>query len=198
MNDFVNWDASDLSCALCGDMLRYTDESFILTVVTAAIEERSIHYRPIMLEDGSDFQYEPYFFCFTCWESSIEEVKKRCEDNPPVSDQYGILECGCCESGIRQHETMGISSFGEVRRSRRSSTEGGKSTFEVMDPDPSILCVECLNDLNTIVDELWEGGVTQAEECAEGRFIRCWRYGCSATGEGIECKALCKSIKEAG
>lgn len=197
MSDFnFNWDDSDLSCALCGDMLKYADESFVLTVVMAVVIPEGIQYIPLMLEDGSDFLYEPYFFCFTCWESCIEDVRTEKGDMPPVEDQYSILECACCESGIRQNEVLGTASFGEVHRTKRSPDTGGYVKFEVMDPEPSTLCIECLNALNTVVDDLWTDGVSQGGECEEGRFIRCWRYGC--TYDGTSCKALCKSLKETG
>jgi hypothetical protein len=192
----INWESSELSCGLCGEMLKYADESYVLTVVVAGINSEGTHYAPLLLEDGSDFLYEPYFFCFTCWESCIEDVRLEKGDTPPIVDQYSILECACCESGIRQNEILGIAAFGEVHRSRRSPDTGGYAKFEVMDADPSTLCIECLNSLNAVVDNLWDDGVSQGEECTEGRFIRCWRYGC--TYDGTACKALCKSLKETG
>lgn len=189
----IGWSDSQFSCTLCGEAIAYKEEVFVLTVVLAQMTERGVLYSPLLFEDG-DFLYEPHFLCFNCCEESLEELHDLLTDVPPLEDEYTIIDCSQCKSGVRAGEVIGLITHGELAVSKRSPNGvNGGSTFEVMDDDPRALCISCLNRLsNDVVDELWADRVQQYQECAEGTELRCWRNGCSADacGDCMSCKRV--------
>jgi hypothetical protein len=176
------WSTTKLDCSSCGERLSYTEEVYSLSVVGAQVTESGLIYIPLMVEN--DHMYEPLFFCFGCWEQDKESLQELAEDQPPIEDDYAVLECDICGSGIREGELLGVSVFGEIHLSKRSPNgEKNSDTFEGMDPNPDAMCVVCLQRLGgDVIDELWDGGIYQHLECPEGTFARCWRHGCSADG----------------
>ena len=179
---------SDKACIFCQDMLLYTDEVFVLVISAAQVTAGGLLYPPLASETG-DFLFEPHFFCFTCWENGLEELRELYEDVPPIEDMYAVLECAVCESGIRDGETVAVASFGEIHLSHRNPNgESNTSKFASMDSDPTALCIACVNGLSgEVFDELWPMDIRQFNECREGTFARCWRYGCSAQGDCGNC-----------
>jgi hypothetical protein len=157
-------------CRSCLDTILYADEVYLLQVGYAAIQPSGIEVCPI---DG----YNPHFFEFTCWEHVIEELRETVEDLPPLIDDYAVLECSCCSSGIREMEVMGLATYGELHCSKRSPEDQGTPTFSSLDDSPTVICISCLKRLSEDF-RLWPH-ISQGNECAEGTHFRCWRYGCS-------------------
>jgi hypothetical protein len=184
-SDEIKWASTKHDCSSCDNNLAYTEEVFSLSVVYAQVTETGVVFLPLMIED--DNLYEPCMFCLDCWESDKEQLMELVEDMPPIEDDFAILECDICGSGIRQDETLGVCSFGEIHLSKRQPNgEKTSDTFQVMDTDPDIICVACLNKLDQeVVADLWDSRVAQNEECEEGTFARCWRHGCQADGTCI-------------
>jgi len=180
----IDWDATSFSCGTCGEAVQFTVETVVFTVMLAQLTEKGMQYSPLIFEDG-DFLYEPNFMCEECCLESIEELRSQMRDVPYVEDSYAVANCHICHSGIRNGEVVGLATSGEVRRSRRSpNNEVGTSTFECTTDDPVLMCVGCINVMNSdVVDELWADSIKQFHECAEGTMIRCWRSGCPADQE---------------
>jgi len=166
---------SEHSCDKCGDSIQYTDEIYMLQVVQPYIQNGELLFGPVQADDG-DFLYEPCFLEFSCWEELEEEMRDELENQPPILDDYSILDCAICDSGIRQWEFSGLAVFGEMHCSRRTPEGAPTSTFSAQDPSPTVFCISCLKKIDDKI-ELW-GEVEQNGECSEGTFIRCWRYGC--------------------
>jgi len=177
----VDWATTEFSCVTCGEAVLFAEENHVVTIVIAQLNERGMLFSPLIFEDG-DFLWEPQFFCLNCWDSSKEELEDFVRDEPLVEDNYSITDCSSCHSGIRNGEVVGLITAGEVHQAKRSPNgEHGGSTFECTTPDPHVLCISCINKLNTdVVDELWNEPVRQFHECPEGTQIRCWRNGCPA------------------
>lgn len=182
--EHIAWTATDFSCTTCGEPIPFADEVFVLTIMLVQMTERGVQYSPLLFEDG-DFLYEPHFFCFSCCENNKEELEGLVRDMPPVEDNYSILDCSACKSGIRSGEVSALITHGEIHLSKRSPNgESGGSRFTCMDDDPTVICISCVNRLNKdVVDELWYEYVKQYKECSEGTQIRCWRNGCPADEE---------------
>lgn len=185
-------DATNQSCSWpCGDRLPYETEVFLLTVAVCSIQLGSVAYPPALDSEG-DFLYEPCFFCFSCWEDIEDEIRTRTRDTPPIADDYAVLECSICCSGIRRDEVLGVIQIGELIRSHRTPDDQVAASFKPNSSEPTdhVLCIVCLNILNTdIIDTLWTCPVMQHNECSEGSALRCWRHGCSAENN-------CPHVKE--
>jgi len=188
----LDWSRTEFSCRVCGECISFAEEVFVVTIAVAQLTGRGMQYSQLLFIEDGDFLYEPVFLCFNCSEDSQEELGERVRDVPPVADAYAVIDCGSCRSGIRNGEVVALITHGEIRLSKRSPNGiTGGSTFEVMDADPTVLCVSCINTLSKeIVDEFWTELVKQFNECPEGTEIRCWRSGCSAD-EDSDC-ANCK------
>jgi hypothetical protein len=169
------------SSPICGETIDYADEVFLLSIAYPRLNGSGLDYIPMVADDG-DYLYEPCFFCFECWEQILEDLRERTKDIPPVVDDYAVLDCDICESGIRQNELMGVVAFGEIQMSRRDPGTD-PVTFSKMDQSPKVICIGCLNILTKDIAELWYDRVTQNNECKHGSFLRCWRFGCSADEE---------------
>lgn len=190
------WVESGHTCSACNENIHLTEEIYMLKVVVPSITDK-IQYSDIVAEDG-DFLYEPLFFCYNCWEELIETIKEWVEDSPPVDDAHSIFNCSICNSGIRQGEVMSVSAFGEMHITRRSP-DGitGTRTFEICDDDPTKVCIHCLRMIDEDSVDLWNGGVSQLNECREGTAVRCWRYGCPVQGYQCSFDFECEVKKEA-
>ena len=181
----IEWSPTGHHCSTsCGEPISFADEVFVLTIVVATLTQEGLYYSPAVTNDGSDFLYEPCFFCVDCWESVLEMLEESKQDEPPIADEHSVLACRICASGIRAGEVLGLTTFGEVHLSKRAPNgESNTPTFRTMDTQPKAICIGCLDVLNRdIINGLWRGRVTQSEECQEGTHMRCWRHGCSATG----------------
>ena len=188
----LNWSRTEFSCRVCGESISFAEEVFVITIAVAQLGVRGMQYSPLLFAEDGDFLYEPVFLCANCWEDSQEGLGDIVRDIPSVLDDYAVVDCGPCKSGIREGEVVALVTYGEIRLSKRCPNGiNGGSTFEVMDADPTILCISCINTLSKeVVDELWTELVKQFNECPEGTEIRCWRNGCSAD-EDSDC-ANCK------
>lgn len=188
---FIELYKSDKACTACNETLLYTDEVFVLTVAAVQVFEAGVLFPPLLTADGMDFLYAPHFLCFNCYENAAEDLASECVDTPPIEDVYAVLECTYCGSGVRDMETVGVACFGELHLSHKQPNgEAGASKFAAMDPDPGVLCIACLNHLSgDVLDPLWgEQMIQQFNECLEGMYARCWRYGCSAQGNCGSCQ----------
>jgi hypothetical protein len=185
----IEWEATEIKCRYCGDSLRFTDEVYVLSDSTCVLTEEGVTYNPT--EEDMEFRNAPCFFCFDCWEECEENIRLLKEDEPPVADDYAVLECDICESGIRDGEVLGTAVFGEVHLSKRvPHGERATTIFESMDPNPTVVCVGCLYTMHRDVVEVWDQALSQGGECDDGTVMRCWRYGC---GPGT-----CKKMRETG
>ena len=179
------WSPTGHHCsAACGDPISFADEVFVLTIVVATLTDSGLIYSPAVTADQRDYLYEPCFFCLECWESILEMLEELKTDEPPIAYEHAVLPCGVCASGIGAGEVLGLATFGEVHISKRAPNgENDTSTFALMDNNPRALCIGCLDVLNRdIINGLWNGRVTQNNECDEGTHTRCWRFGCPAEG----------------
>lgn len=185
-------DDTEHSCSHpCGDTLPYDTEVFLLTVAVCSMQLGRLAFPPA-LDTDNDFLYEPCFFCFSCYEEIEEEIRTRTRDTPPIADDYAVLDCSVCASGIRRDEVIGMVQIGEFIKSHRTPDDGSCTAFKPNSAELTdhVLCITCLNILNNdIVDTLWTHPVMQHGECSEGSALRCWRLGCSATND-------CPHIKE--
>lgn len=174
-------------CTICGEGIMFADEAVMVSVCALQVTASGILYTPLFNETG-DFAYVTHFLCCDCYETSKEDIVEAYEDTPPVEDMYAVLECTTCGSGIREGETVVPACFGEIHCSKRSPNgKSGGPRFEAMDPDPDVYCLGCSN----VGDfALWDDGLKQFNECDEGTFARCWRYGCSAQGDCGNCKEM--------
>lgn len=170
----------------CQEPLLFEDEVFLLLTEYPKIEDH--FHLELAVDQHGDYLYEPCFFCFSCWERAEEDLRERTVDVPPISDDYGILECSVCQSSIRLDEIMGTVQLGELQYSQRAPDEKLAPKFKV-NGDKKIVCIDCLQKLNTdIVDTLWVNPVQQVTECSEGISLRCWRHGCPATEDDCQNK----------
>lgn len=180
---------SGKECADCEDHILFSDEVFLITVVRPSVSLDGLSYN-IVESDDNDFLYEPRFFDVECWENQLEDLREHMENRPPILELRAILDCSICASGIKENELIGLVTFGEIQHSERCPDGEATSKFVPMDPDPTIICTACLWYMNENVIRLWEGSVQNVDECEEGTFIRCWRYGCDGTSD---CKKLVES-----
>ena len=159
-------------CHGCMDAILYTDEVYLLQVVYAQVSEQGLEL--IQLP-----QYEPLFLDFSCWENLEEDLYEKVEDTPPILDDYAVLECSVCSSGIRALEVMGLATYGELHCSQRVPNGILSTTFETVDQTPTVICISCAKLANDEILELW-ADLRQGTECDEGVYFRCWRYGCDS------------------
>jgi hypothetical protein len=175
---------TDFICADCGDPITYMDEVFQLQVIRPVRPDRSQtlylevtdEHHP---EDG--FLFEPYYFCYRCWEKNYDEIRDDMEDEPPVDDADSKFECVCCGSGIRQWELAGTFALGEFRLSERSPN-GERSASFVTLSNVDMLCIYCLTILNDGYIDMWQD-LSENHECTDCVQARCWR----ATECGCRC-----------
>lgn len=172
---FIN--RTGIECSKCADDVGYTDEVFLLTVVSPMVAPEGVLYQVLTSDDG-DYLYEPQVFDIICWEEVEEDARNAAADVPPVLEPRAILDCSICESGIMQGETMALATFGEIHCSQRAPNRKSTNTFKVYSNEPRIVCLSCLRYIDEDVVTMWQGEVQQGDECREGTHQRCWRYGC--------------------
>jgi hypothetical protein len=169
-------------CADCGENLTYAEEAWLLQVVQ--LQEIGGKLQSVYIVDeqdpDKDFLFTPYFFCFSCWENHIEELKEECDGQPPVEDRGCIADCFCCGSSILEGEYSGLISLGEFELSRRAPSGVAGATF-AMRHAPDVICLYCLSVLNESFIEMWDE-LSQFGECMDCIFSRCWRAGPCACG----------------
>lgn len=170
-------------CADCGENIVYTQEAWLLSVVHPQKVGKKHFFHAVINEEDVDgsFLFDPYYYCFTCWESVYEEIKEESKDEPPVLDS-GIseFECSCCGSGIREGEYAGTLSLGEFHVSKRAPSGVHGPYFKTI-TSPDLLCLYCLVLLNEGHIEMWED-LTQFGECNDCIQLRCWRHGACGCG----------------
>jgi len=188
-----NWPDTGLSCSavFCGENIPYAEEAYMLTVEVAAQTERGLVYTPIVATD-QDYLYEPVFYCHDCWKSILEDLESFVADVPPVEDPYTIIKCHVCDSGIREGEVFGKLVEGEFRAADRTPGNKHSPTFVQLAPSPFIVCAPCINVIEHDVSEIWGEPLKQSNECTEGTYMRCWRYGCSAD---VSCHCISEDKK---
>ena len=167
-------------CTDCGESLDYTDEVWLLQVMKPQQLGGQVFFHQVIDENDpqGDFLFEPYFFCFKCWENTYEAMRTDMEDEPPVPDADGVIECVCCGSGIRAWEYSGVFTLGEFHVSKRAPNGVPGPQFETISA-PDVLCLYCLTLINddhiVLWDDLSHGG--ECSDCIQGR---CWRWATCA------------------
>jgi hypothetical protein len=154
---------------------------------TIGTTEAGLHYLPLTAENG-DYLYDPCYLCIECWQHILDEIREHTRDIPPVADDQSSCECNVCGSGIRLGELFGLTVLGQLQVSARCPDNVNTPTFQMMKNDPTIICIGCINVMERDVAELWGGRITQYDECEEGSFLRCWRYGCGANSTCLNIK----------
>lgn len=165
---------TEIQCASCQNGIHLTEEVFLVRLVQAqAAREGLEHYD--VLDDYGNYQYEPHFFEFSCWEELQEELRDMHEDIPSVEDQLAIIECDICGSGVRAWEVVGIIQFGELHCSPRSPN-GPSINFQPMGRCQH-MCIGCLYHMDKD-GEYWNSElepVPGQKVCINGIYERCWR-----------------------
>lgn len=164
-------------CADCGNSITYSEEVWLLQIVQPQrFSGRTFHHQVIDEEDLSgDFLFDPYFYCFSCWENMYKELQSEATDEPPIEDPGSAFECVCCGSGIREWEYAGIFTLGEFHVSTRAPN-GVRGPHFVPNSQPDMLCLYCLVLLNEGHITMWEY-LAQFGECNDCIQLRCWREG---------------------
>jgi hypothetical protein len=163
-------------CADCEESLAYADEVFLLQIVQPQILGGALFFHHVIDEDDpeGDFLYQPFYYCFTCWEDYYESLRKDAADSPPITDPQAVVECTCCSSSICAWEYAGSVTVGELNVSRRQPNNQLGPKFVPLGK-PDILCLYCLSVLNDTHITMWDD-LSQYGECSECIFVRCWRH----------------------
>ncbi len=171
---------TDHICADCGNDIMYTEEVVLLQIVQAEIRQgRALFHIIVDPEDNRNFLFEPYYYCFRCWESLYEKLREETKDEPPMIDSVGPLECLCCSSTIREEEYVATFTLGEFHLSSRTP-DGNQRGRYVPAGRPELLCLYCTYTLNLYI-EMWPT-LSQNGECAECIHARCWRNDACTCG----------------
>lgn len=171
-------------CGDCGKELKYTEECWLLQIAQPQrIDSKTVYHVVIdELDASGDFLFDPYFFCFNCFENLYEGHKSEIEDEPPVKDEESPFECVCCGSGIREWEYAGTFSVGEFHPSKRAPN-GVRGPHFTPTCEPELICLYCLVLINEGFIAMWDE-LTQFGECDDCIQLRCWRYGTNACSCG--------------
>ena len=168
---------SGIYCVSCGDELPLTDEIFLFRIVHVLPTPAGLRVIDVLEEDGS-FRYIPVFWCYNCWEESLEEVKETQEDVPPIEADDGVIECDICGSDILVGEAFAAATFGELHCADRAPCLEYMPKFVDMGNEVHV-CIGCLNHLEESRDTpIWKMGVAPIPGrtvCLDGLFERCWR-----------------------
>lgn len=148
-------DKSEHSCAFCNEDINAVEEVRLLQVVYATADPNSFC---IIDNDWGEYQHKPCFFCFTCWEDVEEALGEVIEDREPVfrDETRAVFECNGCTSGIHAWETVGLISFGELRRSHRIPNNESTLIFDECNSTPNVICLSCIQAINHEIIEMWE------------------------------------------
>jgi hypothetical protein len=176
--------ATDFICADCEEPLRYTDEVFLVQVVQMQRYQDRLLFHDIIDDqdpDGPCFRFEPYHFCFKCWEDTYNQVRDETEDEPPVIDGYDLAaDCVCCGSSIRNGEFAGTFTLGEFHLSDRAPNGVRGQSFKPLGKS-DIMCLYCLATMNENYITMWPD-LSQYDECIDCIQTRCWR------GSACDCR----------
>lgn len=162
-------------CSDCGENLNYNDEVWLLEVRQPQVFHGKVVQHKVIDEDDpqGDYLFDPYFFCFKCWETMYKGLKEDVEDEPPFADAMAVVECACCGSGVREWEYAGIFTLGELQPSKREPNGVRGANFVPIAPHDT-LCTYCLVLLNDGYITMWDH-FSQNNECSECTQLRCWR-----------------------
>jgi hypothetical protein len=148
------------ACAYCKEDIHSVEELKLLQVVYVdCVNNETAFYT---IDNGwGEYEYKPQLFHFMCWEEIQEELVDILDGQESLFDPDGPCVCTCngCAVSINPWEIVGIISFGELRRSKR--TPNGESTFYFDDCNsvPDVLCSSCLAATNHEVLEMWTEAV---------------------------------------
>jgi hypothetical protein len=175
-------DESEHACAYCEEDIHSVEELRLVQVVYSNKTPTGLEFYAIENDEG-EYQYQPWFFHFTCWEDVQERLVEIIEDQEPVFDplEQKAVECDGCTADIRPWETTGLISFGEIHRSQLMPNGENTFHFDTCNSKPHVLCISCLWHINNEVLEMWEE-LSHNGECAEGIASRCWRDGGCRSG----------------
>lgn len=182
-----SWYKTEECCSQCGELLDFGETIIMVQVTRPEVHAEGLTLMPLLDDDG-DFLYEHHFLHFGCWEEIADDYKKEVENTPPVLDGMGVIQCDTCQSSIREWETCGSVTHGELHRSRRSPSGAGHGSNLAPSGAPDVLCIHCLGKINDESLELWDEGVGQDGECDECQHVRCWR--------GFDCECVCHQEEE--
>lgn len=138
-----------------------------------------IFYNTLLDDEGAPV-VEPLIYKYECWENVGQELAEAVEDRPPQDEPGAVLHCDYCSSSIRMGEKCATVHLGEFGMSERSP---GTTTFLSEDDDPYVICLPCLRLMaGTEIDrfeafQLWEGELSQNDECGLCTQAHCWRIG---------------------
>lgn len=170
---------SGLTCSYDGEAIEYTDLVMVVMMIKPHVVNNQIVYYDLRMEEDGDYLYEPVFFHGKNWDEIEEGLRNYLHGRLTLAVPNAILNCTYCGSGVLEGETTGVVLTGEIHRSQRNpDLEAYSNHFEPLNVAPVVICISCMRDLNTDVQELWEDGVCHDEECKEGTIARCWRSGC--------------------
>lgn len=181
---------TDIICADCEDPISCGDEIVLVQIVQPKLAGGALLYYPVIDENDveGDFLFEPYVYCFSCWDDHYWDLKREAEDVPPVQDLHAVVECACCGSGVREWEYAATFTVGELSLSAREPNNVRGPHF-VPNGKPEVICLYCMIVLNDNYITMWEA-LSQFGECTDCTHTRCWRYehqcGCSCHEEGTE------------
>lgn len=175
--------SADVICAQCEDEIELGEEIFLIQVVQPQRLGGQVFFYPVIDEfdmDG-DYLFEPYHFCFSCWEDLLDDLKNEVGEAPPLEDALSIIECSMCGAGIREWEYVVTYTLGEFLRSSRAPAP--ECTFgPAFHPNgkPEVLCTYCAAILNEVAIAMWKD-FSHEGECIDCIQLRCWREGDTCT-----------------
>lgn len=159
------WYRTHLTCASCEEPICFDTEILAVVVVQAQYvvqpdEETGrprgrVEFYAVLSEEG-DFQYEPLFLHFECWEELCEEYHELIADEPKIRSRTpatDLCKCSFCGTGMGPFQEFARIVLGEIGVSERRQqttfveTEGGS-------PEP--VCLECMDRINDQCIELWK------------------------------------------
>jgi hypothetical protein len=175
LGEMLKANSTEHICADCGEAIVCMEEVFLLQVIRPQRwQGQQVHHIVIDEHDPEGcFRFEPYYFCFNCWEKTYEEIHNDMQDELPVNDCYSEFECTCCGSGIRGLELAGLSTLGEFHVSERAPN-GMRDNAFIAISNPDLICIYCMTILNNGYIDMWEN-LNENEECDDCVQARCWR-----------------------
>lgn len=173
---------TEIICADCEDNLDYGAEVVLVQIVQPKLAGGEMLFYPVIDEHAvnGDFLFEPFVYCFGCWDNRYWDLKNEVDDTPPVLDSRSVLDCTCCGSGIREWEYAATFTVGELQSSPREPSNRPGPTFNATGK-PEVICLYCMTVLNENHITMWDE-LSQAGECADCTHIRCWRHGSCGCG----------------
>lgn len=149
------WSQTELCCHDCEENLCFNDELILIQIVQAQNVGDAIECY-IVLDDEGDFQVEPVFLHFECWDDIVEEFHNLIADDRPLPSDAPILDilhCQFCKVGIRAWEEFARVTLGELVVSERRQVTTFKET-DSGSPEPA--CLNCINRINEDCVQIWK------------------------------------------